>query len=87
MPLYLKPASQMFEVHKLPGGGMAFVGYVTPEQGPAIVSPTGEISVALYPSARDSATALVAVPLARVEHLESHSTRTTGALHLYLKPA
>lgn len=67
VPVFAKPAFGAFEVHKLPGGEVAWVGYVRESDYRRYEEGEEPFSMELYPAPYGEATRLVSVPASRVE--------------------
>lgn len=86
LPLFSKHTYQVFEVHKLSGGAVHLLGFVTGEDA-QLLAGESECSVRLYPSPHEQATHLVSVPRGRVIHAKNTSRDKGNFLPLDLGPA
>jgi hypothetical protein len=77
IPLFSKPIYGAFEVHKLAGGEVAWIGYVSEEDFRRLEEGAEPFSMELYPEPHGSATLLVSVPASRVDR-RSPQARENG---------
>lgn len=73
IPLFARPAYGAFEVHKLAGGEVAWVGYVRESDYRRFEQGEDPFSMELYPAPYGEATRLVSVPASRVERRKPQS--------------
>jgi hypothetical protein len=67
LPMFIKPFVRCTEVHKLQGGDIAIVGYVTGQEWAAFEAGTEPITLHLYPDPHREADRLISVPLRRID--------------------
>lgn len=67
IPLFAKPIYGAFEVHKLPGGEVAWVGYVTEADYRRYEAGEEPFAMELYPEPWGDAQKLISVPASRVD--------------------
>ncbi|GIU76959.1 MAG: hypothetical protein KatS3mg005_0197 [Bryobacteraceae bacterium] len=67
IPLFSKPIYGAFEVHKLAGGEVAWIGYVRESDYERFEKGGEPFDMELYPEPYGDATRLVSVPAARVD--------------------
>ncbi len=67
LPLFVKPIVRCTEVHKTGDGETHLIGYLDPAEAASIESGAGAVRANLYPEPREKATALVALPLSRLD--------------------
>jgi hypothetical protein len=65
--MFDKPVFRSFEVHKLPGGGIMYLGYVTEADQQALERGDEPATVDLYPDPHERALQLVSVPDSRID--------------------
>jgi len=75
-PLFAKKSFRNFEFHKLSGGGIELVGYVTADDATRLKSGAGQIEV--YPDPWEQAKQLVSVPLDRIVPSKRVPARENG---------
>jgi len=86
-PLFRKSGKRAFEVHKLNGGDVATIGFVTPETEAKLKTLAQTDFIEMYPAPREGHNAIVAVRMSRAALRKAHSTRETGELSLTVYPA
>src|SRR5882724_11662137 len=67
VPVYSKPHYQIFEIHKVSGGGVHLVGFVTPEIKTKIEGAKEAVQAAVYPDRFEAATELVSIADSRLQ--------------------
>jgi hypothetical protein len=67
LPLFIKPVYRCFEVHKLAGGEVAILGYVTDKEFQAFDAGVEPIAMNLFPEPYGESVKLISVPLSRVD--------------------
>ncbi len=67
IPLFAKPVYGAFEVHKLPGGEVAWVGYVRENDRQRFEQGSEAFAMEFYPEPYGDATRLVSIPASRVD--------------------
>lgn len=67
LPLFIKPVFRCFEVHKLTGGEVAILGYVTGKEFEAFDAGVEPIAMNLFPEPYGESVKLISVPLSRVD--------------------
>jgi len=65
--VFREPVFRSFEVHRLPGGVVQFIGYVTQQDHLALTAGTEPVTINLYPDPVETASNLVAVPVSRID--------------------
>jgi hypothetical protein len=86
-PLFMKQTFQCFEVHKLAGGQVHLLGFVTPEDAARINSGIAAIEFHLFPAPFQQATELVEVPLERIRNARPFSRQDGNFLPILLDAA
>ena len=86
LPVFIKPIYQCFEVHKLAGGEICFVGYLTEKEYQAFQGGTEALTVALYPEAHEDSTTLVSVPMSRIDRAKPPSRDDGNWMKLEVSP-
>ena len=67
LPLFIQPIVRCTEVHKTADGEICLIGYVDPAEAQAIEHGSEPVRSNLYPEPRDKATALIALPMSRID--------------------
>jgi len=78
VPVYAKPHYQIFEVHRLTGGSVHLIGFVTPDVKAKIDGAKEAIQVAIYPDRWEGATELVSIADSRLQPAKKAVTREDG---------
>ena len=78
VPVYSKPHYQIFEVHKLAGGSVHLVGFVTPGDKARIDGAKEAIQAVIYPDRWEAATELVSIADLRLQPAKKAVTREDG---------
>jgi len=87
-PLFAMRQSRNFEVHHLPSGMVAVVGFVTPSDATRLTSGQQDpVSLIVPPDADGEATAIVSLPYDRVVHHRQYSVRNAAAIALDVMPS
>jgi acyl-CoA synthetase (NDP forming) len=82
-PLFRVRRYRSFEIHKLPDGEIAIVGFVSEEEASQLADVTAdEVAVKLQPEPEAGADALVVVPYSRIRRHRQYSVRTDHGLAL-----
>lgn len=66
-PLFIHPIVRCTEVHKTVDGEVYLIGYVEPVEAQKIESGSEPVHANLYPDPRDKATAMIALPMSRID--------------------
>lgn len=85
-PPFANRTYQAFEVHKLAGGAIHLLGFVTEEEA-RLLDQDGGCSIHLYPEPWKQAAQLVSVPAGRVVRAKNTSREKGNFLPLDLGPA
>lgn len=81
-PLFRRPITQSYEVHKLLDGTVMLVGYVSAEDAHKLATSKEVVNIRLFPDRQDNASELVNLPEHRVVHYKEHSQRSGEGLQL-----
>lgn len=87
MPLFARPIHGSFEIHKLAGGEVAYVGYVSQQELPKFETGAGPCSLSLYPDPCGEATHLVSIPASRVERRKAQAHDNGMPMQMEITPA
>jgi hypothetical protein len=87
-PLFATRRSRNFEVHHLPNGSVALVGFVTPAEARQLTSGQHDpVSLVVHPDADGDATAIVSLPYDRVVHHRQYLVRSAAWINLQVMPS
>ena len=86
-PLFTKRQFQSFEVHKLGGGVVHLLGFLTEKEAAAFFNGKESVECHLYPEPHGESTRLVEVPLERVARARAVSRSDGNYMPLTLDPA
>lgn len=88
-PLFSSRLYRNFEVHRLPGGTTAVVGFVTPAEATRLMeTDAGQpVTVELFPDADGDRTTIVSIPYDRVAHHRQYSVRNSAGITLQVFPS
>lgn len=76
-PLFAKRIFQCFEVHKLTGGIVHLLGFVTEKEAARVFESGQAVELNLYPEPREESSRLVEIPLERIARAKP-LTRSDG---------
>lgn len=86
IPLFAKPVYGAFEVHKLAGGEVAWVGYVRESDLRRLEHGSEPFEMELYPEPWGDATFLVSVPAARVDRRKPQARENGMPMRVEVAP-
>lgn len=86
VPVFAKPAFGAFEVHKLAGGEVAWVGYVSESDCRRYEEGEEPFSMDLYPAPYGEATRLVSVPASRVDRRKPQARENGMPMRVEVAP-
>jgi len=86
LPLFGRRIYQGFEVHKWPGGVVAWVGYLTEKEYVAYEKGEEPVSVDLYPEPYGESTRIVAIPEGRVDRRRPPTRESGNCMRMDLGP-
>ncbi len=86
IPLFSKPVYGAFEVHKLAGGEVAWVGYVQPEDYRRYEAGQEPFALELYPEPYGDATQLVSIPASRVDRRRPQARENGMPMRIEVAP-
>jgi hypothetical protein len=86
MPLFIQPIVRCTEVHKTTDGEIYLIGYVEPAEAETIESGSASVHASLYPEPRDKATALVALPMSRIDQRHPPSRENGNWMAVEIAP-
>lgn len=73
LPVFIKPIFRCFEVHKLAGGEICYVGYLTEKEYQALQNGSEPITIVFYPEPHEESTKISSVPLSRIDRAKAPS--------------
>ena len=87
-PLFAARHYRDFEVHRLPNGVTAVIGFVHPREAAQLTraDQLEPVTITLHPEAEDEATTIVSLPYDRVLHHRQYLVRTAAAITLQVSP-
>ena len=87
-PLFADRHYRDFEIHRLPNGKTAVIGFVSSAEAARLArsDPPEPVTVTLHPDAEADATTIVSVPYDRVVHHRQYLVRTAAAITLQVVP-
>jgi hypothetical protein len=86
LPLFARPIYQCTEIHKLAGGGVCYVGYVTAAENEAFQKGAEAMALHLYPEPFGEAATLVSIPQARVDRKRTPTRDEGNAMKMEISP-
>lgn len=86
IPLFAKPVYGAFEVHKLAGGEVAWVGYVTGSDHQRFEQGSEPFEMELFPEPHGDATHLVAIPASRVDRRKPQARENGMPMRVEVAP-
>lgn len=81
-PLFRRPITQSYEMHKLLDGTVMLLGYVSPEDAEKLATSKDVVTIRLFPDRQEKAPMLVNLPEHRVVHYRENSQRSGEGLQL-----
>ena len=87
-PLFGVRRYRNFEIHRLPNGVAAVVGFVTPADAAELTraASPAPVSITVYPDVEGDATAIVSLPYDRIVQHRQYSIRNAAAITLQVSP-
>jgi hypothetical protein len=88
-PLFAARRYRNFEIHRLPNGIAAVVGFVTVADAAELTRSTSTtpVSITIYPDAEGDATTIVSLPYDRIVQHRQYSIRNAAAITVQVRPA
>jgi hypothetical protein len=86
LPLFIKPIFQCTEIHKLAGGEICYIGYVTPGEYASFQSGMEPLTLNLYPEPYGEANKLVSIPQSRVDRKRPPTRDEGNAMKMEIAP-
>lgn len=87
VPLFDIPIVRCFEIHKVAGGELRWIGYVTEKEAEAFKAGVEPVSIDLYPDPYDQASVLISVPETRVDRRKPPTRDHGNSMRLDLAPS
>ena len=85
-PLFAARRYRNFEVHHLPDGDVAIVGFVTPAEADRLHTSHTPIELTIYPEPEGDSTEITAISYSRIAQHRQYSIRNTPGLVLHISP-
>jgi hypothetical protein len=86
-PLFARRIFQCFEVHKLAGGVVHILGFVTPQQAAGFQAGKDSLDFHLFPEPHGEATAMIELPLERISKSRALSRSDGNYMPVSVDPA
>lgn len=86
LPVFIRPVFQCFEVHKLVGGEVCYIGYLSDNEHQAVQSGLEASAISLYPEPHGDSAKLVSIPLSRIERSRPPSRDQGNWMKLEIGP-
>ena len=86
-PLFQTRRFRSFEIHKLPDGEVAIIGFMSADDALALASGASDAQVRVQPEPEPDANHLVIVPYSRIRHHQQYAVRTEHGLTLRVSAA
>lgn len=86
MPLFTHPIVRCTEVHKTADGEIYLIGYVQPAQLQTIEQGSTPARLDLFPDPRGESTALVAIPMSRIDARHPPTRENGNSMALEIAP-
>ena len=86
LPLFIHPIVRCTEVHKTADGEICLIGYVDPAEAQAIEHGSEPVRSNLYPEPRDKATALIALPMSRIDRRHPPTRQDGNPMAVVIAP-
>jgi hypothetical protein len=86
IPLFAKPIYGAFEVHKLAGGEVAWVGYVNESDFRRLEEGAEPFTLELFPEPYGDATRLVSIPASRVDRRKPQARENGMPMRVEVAP-
>jgi len=87
IPLFVQPYFECYEIHKLPGGETAWVGYVTEREYQQYEQGAGPMNLDLYPEPHGEAKKLVRIVGSRVDRRRPPTRDNGNSMKMEIGPA
>ena len=87
-PLFAERRHRTFEIHHLPSGAIALVGFVSPAEATQLMRGSSDTAVALtvHPDLEGEATVIVSVPYDRIAHHRQYLVRPMAGIEIQVLP-
>ena len=67
-PLFSTRRYRSYEIHKVAGGDVYVIGFITPDAAQALTSSLTDVTIQLQPEPDDEASTLATIPYSRIRH-------------------
>jgi hypothetical protein len=85
-PLFAQRHFRSYETHKVAGGEVFIIGFVTPEMSLAMSSAREDVTITLQPQPDSDSTTLVAVPYSRIRQHRQYASPNQHGFVVTLLP-
>jgi hypothetical protein len=87
-PLFAQRRRRTFEVHHLPNGTVALVGFVTSAEASRLMNGATDtpVTVTVHPDVDGEATVIVSLPYDRIAHHRQYLVRPEAAITIHVLP-
>jgi hypothetical protein len=87
-PLFAQRRRRTFEIHHLPNGTIALVGFVAQAEASRLMHGATEtpVTVTVHPDAEGEATIIVSLPYDRIAHHRQYLVRPEAAITIHVLP-
>ena len=86
LPLFVDPVHRSFEIHKLTGGEIAYVGYLSEKEYESFQAGAEPGVIHLYPEPHKEAQKLVSVPMSRVDRVKPPTRDDGNSMRMDVAP-
>jgi hypothetical protein len=85
-PLFAAQHYRNFEMHHLPNGEIAIVGFVAPEDARPLATATAPVTITIFPEIEGQATAIVAIAYSQIVQHRQYAVRNAAGILLQVTP-
>ena len=87
-PLFAERRHRTFEIHHLPNGTIALVGFVSPAEASQLMRGASDTAVKLtvHPDIEGEATVIVSIPYDRIAHHRQYLVRPMAGIEIQVVP-
>lgn len=86
LPLFHKPIFRCFELHKLAGGQVCWIGYVTEKEYNDFQTGAEPMTLDLYPDPYEQSNKLVSIPFGRVDRRKPPTRDAGNSMKMEIAP-
>ncbi len=85
-PLFATQHYRNFEMHHLPNGEVAIVGFVAPEDARRLATATAAVTITIFPEIHGHATEIVTIAYSQIVHRRQYAVRNLAGISLQVAP-